>query len=304
MQTRKLHFGPLKQDKPFLTVRQTMKSADEFFYRGYDPLFLAKKSNALYGIYKNSDAFWASAESWNLVLASGKDELLNVIATELHSARFHQTEALIALLLCEFQNRPDWVYLTTYGNAEMKGAAKAIASGEFSALTKGMVSTAEQFIKAAVFANWDLSGTDAAELWTKSIQDIAWLIGYAAERFTKANEYNAYKHGLRVAHGPAGLRASVSSSPATLTPLISMKHAVTYLELSEQEAGYIGSLVTKEISPQYSFELIQCLASVLLLTKDMRLARATGTIDSLNILEIDREGLIRIEPASSFSFPY
>src|ERR1039458_1379708 len=129
-----------------------------------------------------------SRAAWNLVLASGKDELLNVIATELHSARFHQTEALIALLLCEFQNRPDWVYLTTYGNAEMKGAAKAIASGEFSALTKGMVSTAEQFIKAAVFANWDLSGTDAAELWTKSIQDIAWLIGYAAERFTKRSE--------------------------------------------------------------------------------------------------------------------
>jgi hypothetical protein len=34
------------------------------------------------------------------------DDLLSIIATELHNASFHQTEAMIAFLLCEFQNRP------------------------------------------------------------------------------------------------------------------------------------------------------------------------------------------------------
>ena len=206
----KLHFGSLKKDKVFLTFHQTMHAADSAFYMHYDPLFLSRKANLLYSLHKNSDAFWTCAEPWNLHIED-KEQLLTLIATELHMASFHQTEAMLAFLLCEFQNRPDWVYLTTYGNQEMKAAAKAITAGDFASITDGAATDAKQFIRAAVFATWDFSNSDAGETWSRSIDDIAWLLGYVAERFSSGHEYNAYKHGLRIASGQATLGASSPS---------------------------------------------------------------------------------------------
>lgn len=120
MPSNKVHFGPLKSQKLFLTIHQTMHAADAAFYRGYDPQFLAKKATMLYGIYKNIGEFQKCSEGWDVRANTDDDDLLSIIATELHNASFHQTEAMIAFLLCEFQNRPDWVYLSSYGNAEMK----------------------------------------------------------------------------------------------------------------------------------------------------------------------------------------
>lgn len=107
MQTKKLHFGPLKNSKPFLTMHKTMHAADIDFYRGYDPQFLAKKATILYGIYTNLSAFKESSQSWGVRFDSTDADISNVVATELHNASFHQAEAMIAFLLCEFENLPD-----------------------------------------------------------------------------------------------------------------------------------------------------------------------------------------------------
>jgi hypothetical protein len=89
-------------------------------------------------------------------------------------------------------------------------------------------------------------------------------------------EYNAYKHGLRVVSGSAALGVSVSPSSSRMLSVMSLKHSMTYLELSERPEGYVGSRVTKEISPEYSFELIQCMAGVLITAKETRVARTKG----------------------------
>jgi hypothetical protein len=83
------------------------------------------------------------------------------------------------------------VYLSSYGNAEMKSAAKAIVAGEFGSITNGASQTAEAFVKSAVYANIDFSKMDVAERWERSVADIAWLIQHLVERFVAGHEYNA-----------------------------------------------------------------------------------------------------------------
>jgi hypothetical protein len=68
-----------------------------------------------------------------------------------------------------------------------------------------------------------------------------------------------------------------------------MQHAVTYLELGEQDEGYVGQCITKEVNAEYSFELINCMALVLLATKEMRVARIKQHVDSATFPQIDRE---------------
>jgi hypothetical protein len=300
----KPHFGPLKSQKPFLTFHQTGQAADANFYDGYDPGFLVSKARLLYAIYRNPDAFKACSNSWGMPAEETSDNLQSVVATELHNTSFHQTEAMIALLLCEYQNRPDWVYLTSYGNSEMKNAAKSIATGRFGDLTNGMASDPISFVKAAVYANVEFSSMPVAEQWERSVDDIAWLIGHAAERFVSGQEYNAYKHGLRVVAGSAGLGVATQTGPSEFKRVLSMKHAVTYLELGEETGGYVGQCVTKEVSPEYSFELINCIALVLMTTKEMRVARTKQHVDTASFPQIDREVLLKLQPQSSFSLPY
>jgi hypothetical protein len=304
MQTKKLHFGPLKNSKPFLTIHQTMHAADIDFYRGYDPQFLAKKATILYGIYTNLSAFKECSQSWGVRFDSTDADISNVLATELHNASFHQTEAMIAFLLCEFENRPDWVYLTSYGNTEMKNAAKAILEKDFGSLTNGLVKTEVEFVKSAVFANLDLSSGTTSEAWEQSVQDIAWLLEHVAERFIAGHEYNAYKHGLRVVSGPAGLNTWSETAPNSVRSLISMDHAISYLEISEDTAGYIGSKVCKEVSPEYSFELILGMAGILALTQQMRVARIESSLGEVMVPEYDRNLLLSKQPGSKFSVPY
>src|SRR5690242_16794966 len=102
MPSQQLHFGPLKKDRLFLTFHQTMHAADAAFYDRYDTMFLARKANLLYGLYKNFDEFLACSGSW-IPRAEDKEQTLTLIATELHMSSFHQTEAMLAFLLCEFQ---------------------------------------------------------------------------------------------------------------------------------------------------------------------------------------------------------
>jgi hypothetical protein len=238
MVTKKLHFGGAKKGQTVSDdSSHTTKAADAEFYKGYDPLFLAKKAVVLYGIYKNILAFKECSKSWDVRADVEDGDLSSVLATELHNASFHQTEAMIALLLCEFQNRPDWVYLTTYGIADMKNAAKGLAAGDFATFSGDAARTAEAFVKLAVFADWALSDTNVSDTWRQSVSDIAWLVRYVAERFVSAHEYNAYKHGLRVVSGPAQLGVSSLSDPSALTPIINMPHGLTYLEIHDDAEG-------------------------------------------------------------------
>jgi hypothetical protein len=86
-------------------------------------MFLAEKANLLFGLTRTPTL---SRPRPNHGFCTFKAKIIStLIATELHIASFHETEAMLASLLYEFQPRPDWVYLTTYGNSEMKTAAKA-----------------------------------------------------------------------------------------------------------------------------------------------------------------------------------
>jgi hypothetical protein len=186
----------------------------------------------------------------------------------------------------------------------MKNAAKAIIAGDFEKLTNGAFKDAEGFVKSSVYANIDFSRMDVAERWARSVADIAWLIQHVAERFVAGHEYNAYKHGLRVSSGSAGFGVMNGPSFSDVLPVLSMKHSVTHLELGEAREGYVGQCVTKEVSPEYSFELIQGMAIVLFTAKEMRIARTKRSVESAHFAEFDRDLLLRKQPYSTFSFPY
>ena len=304
MTAKKLHFGPLKPGKVFLTIHGTLSEADLAFYEGYDPTFICKKAAALFGIYSNAASFKEFAASWECPVDSTDEGFLGALATEIHCASFHQFEGLLALLLAEYQNRPDWVYLTSYGNYEMKTAARALAKGDFEQITSGAHKTADDFVRAAVYGGLKLEDGEHNEAFKHSVGDIAWLIAHCAEEFVEGNEYNAYKHGLRVVSGAATLAVRPLDAVGPFTSILSMKHSVSYLEISEAPNAYTGQRVTKELSPEYSYNVIAAIAKVLTIIRAMRIARIRGSVEFVDFIDLDRDKLLSQQARSKMSFSF
>jgi hypothetical protein len=297
----KLHFGALKKEKPFLTFHGSISEADLAFYDGYDPDFIAKKVVTLSTILNHPAAFAEATKAWAEPLDTTEDTYLGAIAAEIHCAAIHQSEVLLSLLLAAFQPRPHWVYLSSYGNPEMKNAAKLITDGEFGLLTGGEVKTLDEFVRLSVYAGF--SPQEEIPDFKSSIDDIGWLVRHVAELYAGAAEYNAYKHGLRVIFGSAVMGVKMKDSEQYM-PVISMKQSLTFLQLSEVDSGYTAQRVTKEIRPDYSAGLVGLMAIVLSITRDMRIARIKQSLESVPGLRVDREKLLRMKPAARFSSPY
>ncbi len=148
--SRKPYAGRLKDEKPFLLFRPSAREADLIFYRDYDPEFLLKKALFLATIYRQPDE---CADLMQWPHDDFKEAFLGSIAAEVHCTAFHQCEALLALILAEYQNRPDWVYLSTYGTREIKDAAGNLVDHNIEAITHGANQAPDELVATAVYAN-------------------------------------------------------------------------------------------------------------------------------------------------------
>jgi hypothetical protein len=299
------HLGPLKKDRQFLTFQYaTVLEADADFYEAYDALFLVRKARLLYRVYEDSIASSSASRNGDASPARDEVELRTLLATELHCAAYHQTEALIALILAEYQDKPDWVYLTTYGNSEPKEAAKAMAKRVVT-IPHTTASNLRQLVKEGVYANWDLSKTEFAAVWDTSIQSIMALLEIVSEQFVDGHEYNSYKHGLRVVLGSAALGIAPDGTTHNVSTVAAMPHAMTFLQIEKLGKDYGAHTVTKEVKPEYSLEVIECMGSLLTTIKTFRLARTKGTLPSeVQLPMYDTVLLDRIKPMTKFGFSY
>jgi len=295
-----------KKDRIFvLHGYTTVAEADRAFYQSYDALFLARKVELLYEMYRNSTAILAASQGWERPIGSVEEELRTLLATELHCTVFHQTEAVIALLLAEYQDKPDWVYLTTYGNAEIKEAASAIANNQ--SIPRTTASGMKDLVKTAVYARFDLSKiSEVAAQWERSISSIISLLQIISEQFIDAHEYNSYKHGLRVVLGSASLGVAQGDlADQKIAIVSSMRHAMTFLQLERLKDGDGAQMVTKQVIPEYSSEVVRCLASLASTIKSFRLARINGAPpDEMLFPVFDTVLLDRIKPVSKFGISY
>ena len=296
--------GALKE-KPILLFHPSVPDADFAFYDGYDPEFIFKKVAVLLSVYKHAELFDEAAAGWGDAFTTKEIGYRGALATEIHCATFHQAEGFIALLLAEFQNRPDWVYLSSYTNREIKEAAGAIVANDFSKASNGLSESGRDFVEKSVYATIRPGDDpDLLERWNRSVQDAEWLIRHVAELYLQGHEYNAYKHGLRVVSGTAALGVKPMGSPESLRIIMTMPHSLTYLELGDTAEGYTADQVTKELDPEYSYAVVQAVSCVLMTTRNMRMARYGQRAESIDCIELNREKLLHRKPRKSMVFPY
>ncbi len=292
-----------KKSPPY--ILRNPKQLNVRFYEGFDHKFLFRKAQTLMYLFDQRDQFKdmvarvdEQSENTSNEYLTGKDiddKYFEGLKAEVYFTEMHQFECFFALLLAMFQKLPHWLYLTTYQPGEIKHAVQKFLEGHIKAITNDLVDTKMDFIVHAVYAEFPLSDTSREA----TLDNLVWFLERLGEKYLEAvDEYNSYKHGLRVLTGPSqfSLRLNdangVPHGPAYV--LGASEDAFSFLELEDKgEGGSTVVEVNRHFNPEENFLHLYMMQVLLGEMKKTRLARLRGEteIEIMTLTTIDKDNI-------------
>ncbi len=259
---------PVAKKSPPYILRDP-KQLNVRFYEGFDHKFLFRKAQTLMYLFDQRDQF--------------KDMVARVDEQSENTSNEYLTGKDIGL------------YLTTYQPGEIKHAVQKFLEGHIKAITNDLVDTKKDFIVHAVYAEFPLSDNSREA----TLDNLVWFLERLGERYLEAvEEYNSYKHGLRVLTGPSqfSLRLNdangVPHGPAYV--LGTSEDAFSFLELEDKgEGGSTVVEVNKHFNPEENFFHLYMMQVLLGEMKKTRLARLRGEteIEIMTLTTIDKDNI-------------
>lgn len=268
------------------------------FYDGYDPDFLLNKASTLHFIITHRKEFEEFVLRAGGSLEEPLDRYYTSLGAEIHFSVFHQYESLFALLVAEFQDLPHWLYLSSYETRDIRKKVKEFLDGDITALTGGAVAEARAFVRRAVYSIGNASPDENGKKLERSVENVLWILEKVGDEYSKGEEYNAYKHGVRVFHGSPALSLGSKDDGSQI---LNMKSAygITFLKLKDVgEGGQTAYECTRFINPEVSVAWLSLMNLILVTVKQTRLAalKKSPTLTVQLIEKMDREALLsRVE---------
>lgn len=222
------------------------------FYQRYDENLLFNKALAIACILEDTERFKSFTTTYPDIEPSRiNDKFFETIRAELHFTEMHQFEGFFALLIAMFKDLPHWIYLTAYHTSEIADAIHQFIGRDIAALTDEIAKNDREFVSRAVYSNYQPQEEAQKDVWNENLDNIAWLIRHMAEKYVASkDEYNSYKHGVRVMTGEFSLslrRQDEAGNP--IGPNIIMAHSedsFNYLELEDNIGQTIQDSITKQ----------------------------------------------------------
>jgi len=188
-------------------------------------------------------------------------------------AEFQQTEAVFALIAASFQKLPHWLYLTTYSSGDLHKKVEQFVNRDYDGFTGITSSTIEKILNWSIYSKYNPANPEEQATWSTNLANIDYLLRRAAVRFLEADEYNAYKHGVRVLTGKHG-KHFLKQGEAKPFLSIQSDDSVSYLEIRKDEAGrQVVCVTTKHFNPEESITVLQVLSALVRCMRNTRLAR-------------------------------
>lgn len=273
---------------------------DQEFYSGYDERFLLRKAIVLGTLLERSELLEQFVAP---NVPDETDRMRHGLAAEVLFTEFHQFESFFAMLLAPFQEFPHWIFLNTYSTGEIKTKARQFIAGQFEALSNGLAPSRDQFLRQAVYHGYrGEEGSDDA--WASTFENLWWIIYRMAEKYTSADEYNSYKHGLRMMSASSTLALSGNPTDFSKAFVTHSPHSITHLTFDKVETGASVSIETKAFNPRESEAHIQLMADILTNIKRIRLAALAGQerVEVTMFPKLDRGALRKLMVHQRWAF--
>jgi hypothetical protein len=274
------------------------KRLDIEFYSGYDECFISRKTHIL-EILLNDDELATRL----LMPNPGEDHerLRHGLAAELLFAECHQFESFFSMLVAPFQRVPHWICLSTYSTGEIRKQVRHFIDGDYAAASNGVATDRDSFIRCALYGGIEVEHT----MLKPSCENVGWLVHRMANKFIRADEYNSYKHGLRMMSTTSTFSMSVTSTAPSKAAVFSSPNSIKHLKLNPTVDGTDVSIETKQFNPDESGAHVRFMANVLASMKRSRLAQLTGAVQAEVFLltDLDRQALTKLATHQVWRFP-
>jgi len=273
---------------------------DHEFYSGYDERFLNRKVHVLGTLLESSDLLNQFVDTKN-----EPDEVVRMrhaLAAEVLFTEFHQFESFFAMLVAPFQQLPHWIFLNTYSPGEIKSKARQFIAGEFKELSNNPASNRDVFLQDAVYHGY--ASGESEEEWKSTLENLWWIIYRMAEKYIAADEYNSYKHGLRMMSARSTLAMSGNPTDFSKAFVTHSHHSITHLKFDKTAQGTLVSIETKAFNPLESQAHVQIMADILANIKRIRLAALDGQerVEMTLFSKFDREALQKLVASQRWAF--
>lgn len=250
-----------------------IKTIDRTFYEGLDSSFIFNRAMTLYAAATQEDAFLTFSNNVLIVLPEERQRFFDSLRADILFAQYQQTEALFALVAAAFQHSPHWLYLSRYRYEELREKIKQYVAGDYSAFSGIATATMEKVVNWAIYANCSPASEKEQAEWPNNLSKIDRILRKAGNRYLEGNEYNAYKHGVRILTGKHG-RSFSKKGEALPFLTVESKDSVSYLDVRQDDAGNQHlCITTKHFNSEESITYLQTMAELVRSIKNTRLAR-------------------------------
>lgn len=272
------------------------------FYQGFDCDYHLNKTNALMCVLENLPQLKKKLFEKNEPQKE-IDKFAQTLRAEIYFTECHLAEVTFALLIAAFQKKPHWLFLTEYDMGQVRRAIGSYLERDAHTLTGGRCNSIPEFLDAAVYTGLRPADLAKSARWKESLGNLDWLLRRAGKRYISADEYNAYKHGLRVRTGHTRLAIYPDGQPEKATTIASSPDSLTFLQVrTDSEGARRAFLRTKHFSHLESFNHIIALWKVLKTIRESRLARLDGKPGGAieTFLTVDRNKIERLSKSAEF----
>lgn len=175
--------------------------------------------------------------------------------------------------------------MTEYKNSEVSSDIDLFIKDDLANLTKNRISDAREFVGLGVYSHCrPMNDQEKIEIWDNNLDNVYWLIQIMAQRYIDGREeYNSYKHGLRVMSQRSEIRLGFQDPPfSEQVPEVVIGSGESLAFLDTREVGEGGRTVFEKIkfvNPHGSFFFIETMYKLLLNIKETRIALINRRVD-------------------------
>lgn len=269
----------------------TQNNYDELLLTSYQHSYIFEKATLLKGIINNPAPVFDIVQGNDDVQFTNYNAITSHLKAEIHFSMFHALESMFALIFALIK-QPDnvWVWLATYRFPKFNEMIAEIAKADIS-----VVSERDEFetIRILFFKNCPDEFVEQIQV-KEAIQIISKILILCANEMLDKNEYNSYKHGLRLISGD--LRFNLVNEQEGIERTVDIVPGFVYLNTKNQESPRI---VPKHYSFERSYKIIKICWQ---LTSLMINQRRVEYLDTLSC-DIETIDFSKIDIMDIFGYP-
>lgn len=247
---------------------------NEVLFTSYKHSYVLEKAVLLKGIIDNTESVINNIQGTDGYEFIDYEGLTSHLKAEIHFSMYHALESMFAMIFALIK-QPDnvWEWLTTYRFGDFNSMIKCVANSDISSISE--MSEIET-ISYLFFKHYPVEFVEQADT-KKGMQKISRILTLCAKEMIDKDEYNSYKHGLRVLSGSLELK-SVNENEEK-EEILSEVPGLVYLSAKKNEPL---NTISKQYSYERSYKIIKVSSQLTsLMVKQRKLEYSENTNDTL-----------------------